>query len=53
LIEEKGSLFETQARFRKERGIMVNVIILQQIINKEISRKGGKMYGHSIDLNSL
>jgi len=39
-IEEKGSLPETQAGFRKGRGTMDNVRILQQVINKKISKKG-------------
>jgi len=41
-IERKGSLPETQAGFRKGRGTMNNVRILQQVINKEISKKRGK-----------
>jgi len=45
-IEGKGSLSETQADFRKERGTMDNVKILQ-VINKEISKKEGKCTGSS------
>jgi len=51
-IEGKGSLPETQASFRKRRGSMDNVRILQQVINKEISKKRGKMYGFFIDLKA-
>jgi len=51
-IERKGSLLETQAGFRKGRGTMDNVRILQQVINKEISKKRGKMYGFFIDLKA-
>jgi len=52
-IERKGSLPETQAGFRKGKGIMNNVRILQQVINKEISKKKGKMYGFFIDLKTV
>jgi len=51
-IKGKGSLPETQASFRKRRGAMDNVRILQQIINKQISRKRGKVYGFFIDLKA-
>jgi len=52
-IERKGgSLPETQAGFRKGRGTMDNVRILQQVINKEISKKRGEMYGFFIDLKA-
>jgi len=51
-IERKGSLPETQAVFRKGRGTMNNVRFLQQVINKEISKKRGKMYGFFIDLKA-
>jgi len=52
-IEGKGSLPETQAGFRKGRGTMDNVRILQQVIDKEINKKRGKMYGFFIDLRPL
>lgn len=51
-IERKGRLPETQAGFRKGRGTMDNIIILQQTINKEINKKKGKMYGFFIDLKA-
>jgi len=51
-IDRKGSLPETQAGFRKGRGTMDNVRILQQVINKEISKKRGEMYGFFIDLKA-
>jgi len=51
-IKGKGSLPETQAGFRKERGIMDNVMILQQVINKEISKKRGKVYRFFVDLKA-
>jgi len=41
-IERKASLLETQAGFRKGRGTIDNMRILQQVINKEISKKRGK-----------
>jgi len=41
-IELKGSLPEIQAAFRKGRETMDNVRILQQVINKEISKRKGK-----------
>jgi len=43
---------ETSAGFRKGRGIMDNVRILQQITNKEINKKRGKMYKFFIDLKA-
>jgi len=51
-IEEKGSLPETQTGFRLGRGTMDNVRILQQVINKEISKKKGKVYGFFLDLKA-
>jgi len=52
-IERKGSLPETQAGFRKGREIMDNVMILQQVINKQLSKKRGKVYGFFIDLKAV
>jgi len=52
-IVRKGSLSETQAGFRKGIGTMDNMRILQQVINKEISKKRGEMYGFFIDLRPL
>jgi len=46
-IEEKGNLPETQAGFRKGKGTMDNVMILQQVINKELSKKEGKYMSFS------
>jgi len=51
-IERKRSLPDTQAGFRKGRGTMDNMRILQQVINKEISKKKRKMYGFFIDLKA-
>jgi len=51
-IEGEGSLPETQADFRKGRETMDNMRILQQVINKEISKKIGKIYGFFIDLKA-
>jgi len=51
-IEGKGSLPETQAGFRKGRGTMDNVRILQEVINKEISKKREKVYVFFIDLKA-
>jgi len=41
-IERNRNLSETEAGFRKDRGTMDNMRILQQVINKEISKKRGK-----------
>jgi len=50
-IEEKRSLPETQISFRKGRRTM-DVMILQQVINKHISKERGKVYGFFIDLKA-
>jgi len=46
----KGSLLETQGSFRKGRGTMDNVRILQRVKNIEVSKRRGKMYGFFMDL---
>jgi len=53
-IEGKGILPETQAGFRKGRRTIDNVMILQQVMNKEISKKRGKVFidGFFIDLKT-
>jgi len=51
-IKGKRSLSETQAGFRRGRGNMDNVRILQQVINREINKKREKMYGFFIDLKA-
>jgi len=51
-IEVTGSLPKTQADFRKGKGNMNNVMILQQIINKQASKKRGKVYGFFINLKA-
>jgi len=51
-IERKRSLPETQAGLKKRRGTMNNVMILCQVINKEISKQRGKVCGFFIDLKA-
>jgi len=51
-MEEKGILPETQAGFRKKRGTMDNIYILQHVIRREVRKKGGKMYGFFMDLKA-
>ena len=43
-IEAKGILPDSQAGFRRGRGTMDNVYILNHLIEKEIQKKSGKMY---------
>lgn len=51
-VEEKNILPETKAGFRKGRGTMDNIYVLNHIIQKEIRKKGGKIFGFFMDLKS-
>lgn len=51
-LEKKKILSETQAGFRKQRGTIDNVYILQHIVERELTRKGGKVYAFFVDVKS-
>jgi hypothetical protein len=42
-IEEKGVLPDSQTGFRKGRGIVDNVYILDYLTRNELRKKGGRM----------
>lgn len=50
--EEKGILPETQAGFRKNRSGIDNIYILNQIIEKELTNKGGTVYCLFVDFKA-
>jgi len=50
--EREKALQETQAGFRKRRGTMDNVYILQHVIKRELGKKGGRIFGFFIDLKA-
>jgi hypothetical protein len=51
-VEERKALPETQAGFRRGRGTMDNIYILNYVIGKEIQKKGGKVYAFFADLKA-
>jgi hypothetical protein len=51
-MNERGALPDGQAGFRKGRGTMDNVYILNHIIGNEIKKKGSKIYAFFVDLNT-
>ncbi|XP_017879159.1 trichohyalin-like, partial [Ceratina calcarata] len=51
-LEDEQSLDDTQAGFRRHRGVVDNVYILQHVVEKELKRKGGKIFAFFIDLKS-
>lgn len=51
-IKEKGILPDTQAEFRKGRGTIDNIFILRHAAEKELSRKGGKLFTFFVDLKA-
>lgn len=51
-VEDKNILSETQAGFGKERSTMDNIYILNHVIQREIRRKGGRIFGFFMDLKS-
>jgi hypothetical protein len=51
-IEEKGVLPDSQAGFRKGRGTVDNVYILDHLARKEVRKKGGRMYALFIDFKA-
>lgn len=51
-IEEKKTLGDTQAGFRKGRCTIDNVYIMQQVIEKELKIREGKIYVHIVNLKA-
>jgi hypothetical protein len=49
-MNERGALPDGQAGFRKGRGTMDNVYILNHIIGNEIKKRGSKIYAFFVDL---
>jgi hypothetical protein len=48
-IEEKGVVPYSQAGFRKERGTMDNVYILDHVTRNELKKERGRMYALFVD----
>jgi hypothetical protein len=51
-MNERGALPDGQAGFRKGRGTMDNVYILNHIIGNEIKKRGSKIYAIFVDLKT-
>jgi hypothetical protein len=51
-IDEKGVLPDSQARFRKGRGTMDNVYILDHLTRNELRKKGGRMCALFVDFRA-
>jgi hypothetical protein len=51
-MNERGVLPDGQAGFRKGRGTMDNVYILNHIIGNEIKKRGSKIYAFFVDLKA-
>lgn len=53
-VEKKNILPETQAGFKKGRGTMDNIYVLNHVIQKEIYiwKKGVKIFGFFMDFKS-
>jgi hypothetical protein len=51
-MNERGALPDGQAGFRKGRGTMDNVYILNHIIGNEIKKRGSKIYAFFVDLKA-
>jgi hypothetical protein len=51
-MNERGALPDEQAGFRKGRGTMDNVYILNHIIGNEIKKRGSKIYAFFVDLKA-
>jgi hypothetical protein len=52
-MNERGVLPDGQAGFRKGRGTMDNVYILNQIVGNEIKKRGSKIYAFFVDLKAV
>jgi hypothetical protein len=51
-MNERGALPDRQAGFRKGRGTMDNVYILNHITGNEIKKRGSKIYAFFVDLKA-
>lgn len=51
-MEEKRVLFENQMEFRKGMGTMDNIYIINYLVNRQLSRKKGRLVAMFIDLKA-
>lgn len=51
-IEEGGMIPQNQTGFRKGRGTIDNIYVLNYLVNRGISRKGGKVIAFFVDLKA-
>lgn len=51
-MEEKGIVPENQTGFRKGKGTMDNIYVLNHIINRRIEEKGGRMIAVFVELKA-
>lgn len=51
-MEEKEMLPDNQAGFRKDRGILDNIYVLNYVINRELQRKKEGVYAFFVDLRA-
>lgn len=51
-VEGDGIMPENQAGFRKERGVMDNIFLINSLANRQISKKRGKMVALFVDLRA-
>lgn len=51
-LEAKKILSESQAGFRKNKGIIDNAYILQHVVERETQKPGGKVYTMFVDLKA-
>lgn len=51
-LEQKRIIPETQAGFRRERSTIDNIQILNYVVNREIRKKGGRLYTFFADLTA-
>lgn len=45
-------LLEEQAGFRKGRGVLDNIYVLNWVVNRELKREGGKLWVFFVDLRA-
>jgi len=51
-VEMKGLIPENQTGFRKGRGVMDNIYVLNYLVNRNISREGGKLIALFVDMRA-
>ncbi|KAL6421679.1 hypothetical protein ACFW04_014492 [Cataglyphis niger] len=51
-VEEKGLVLQNQTGFRKGLGTMDNIFILNYLMNRQLSKKKGKLVAFFIDLKA-